>query len=77
MRIVRTLTGDVIPDETGRTAGRGAYVCRTGDCLDKALTKGALSRALKTPLAAETRETLAASLTNPELNFEGGARGQE
>ena len=77
MRIVRTLTGDVIPDETGRMAGRGAYVCRTGDCLDKALTKGALSRALKTPLPKETRDALAESMTNTDLNIEGGARGQE
>ena len=77
MRIVRTLTGDVIPDETGRTAGRGAYVCRTGDCLDKALTKGALSRALKTPLPPETRDALTGSLTNTDMNIEGGARGQE
>ena len=75
MRIVRTVTGDVILDETGRSAGRGAYVCRTGDCLEKALTKGALSRALKTPLPAETRDALAGSLTNTDI--EGGARGQE
>ena len=75
MRIVRTLTGDVIPDETGRAAGRGAYVCRTGDCLDKALTKGALSRALKTSLPQETREALAGSLNTEDI--EGGARGQE
>ena len=76
MRIVRTTSGDVTPDESGRAAGRGAYVCRTGDCLDKALTKGALSRALKTSLPAETREALAGSLTNTE-DIEGGARGQE
>ena len=76
MRIVRTLTGDVIPDETGRTAGRGAYVCRTGDCLDKALTKGALSRALKTPLPADLREALVGSLTNTNT-IEGGTRGKE
>ena len=76
MRIVRTTSGDVTPDESGRAAGRGAYVCRTGDCLDKALTKGALGRALKTSLPAETREALAASLTNTE-EIEGGARGQE
>jgi predicted RNA-binding protein YlxR (DUF448 family) len=77
MRIVRTATGDVIVDESGRTAGRGAYVCRTGDCLDKALTKGALSRALKTPLPAETRDVLAGSLTTTDIDIEGGARGQE
>ncbi len=72
---MRTASGDVIPDETGRETGRGAYVCRTGDCLDKALTKGALSRALKTPLPQETREALAGSLNTEEI--EGGARGQE
>ena len=75
LRIVRTASGDVILDETGRAAGRGAYVCRTGDCLDKALTKGALSRALKTPLPQETREALAGSLNTEDI--EGGARGQE
>jgi predicted RNA-binding protein YlxR (DUF448 family) len=75
LRIVRTAGGDVIPDETGRVAGRGGYVCRTGDCLDKALTKGALSRALKTPLRQETREALAGSLNTEDI--EGGARGQE
>ena len=75
MRIVRTTSGDVIPDESGRAAGRGAYVCRTGDCLDKALTKGALSRALKTTFPQETREALAGSLTTEDI--EGGARGQE
>jgi hypothetical protein len=52
-------------------------VCRTGDCLDKALTKGALSRALKTPLPAQTRTALAGSVPNTDIDIEGGARGQE
>ena len=42
--------GTVTVDPGGRLAGRGAYVCRTADCLDKAIAKGALSRALRTPL---------------------------
>jgi predicted RNA-binding protein YlxR (DUF448 family) len=77
MRVVRTPAGDVVVDETGRAAGRGAYVCRTTDCLDKAITKGALARALKTPLPAGVREALAGSLTNLNTTIEGGARGQE
>ena len=68
-------------DESGRAAGRGAYVCRTEACLDKAITKGALSRALKTPLPADLRDALAGSITNDPLPMktiiEGGARGQE
>ncbi len=76
MRIARTPAGDVMLDESGRAAGRGAYVCRTGDCLDTAIKKGALSRALKTPLPADLRDALAGSL-NPNQTIEGGARGQE
>ena len=77
MRIVRMPSGDVVVDATGRAAGRGAYVCRTAECLDKAITKGALSRALKTPLPTDLPEALAGSLTNTDPIIEGGARGQE
>jgi len=77
MRVVRTPAGDVVVDDTGRAAGRGAYVCRTTDCLDKAITEGALARALKTPLPVGVRDALAGSLTNLNTIIEGGARGQE
>jgi uncharacterized protein len=82
-RIVRTPAGNIVIDETGRLAGRGAYVCRTEACLDKALSKGALSRALKTPLPPDVRAQLAGSLTTPTphtnetMTIEGGTRGQE
>jgi hypothetical protein len=76
MRIVRTPAGDVVTDATGRAAGRGAYVCRTGDCLDIAIKKGALSRALKTPLPEQLPQSLAGGVTNIELT-EGGTSGQE
>jgi predicted RNA-binding protein YlxR (DUF448 family) len=77
MRIVRTPTGGVRLDETGRAAGRGAYICRTTDCLDKAIAKGALSRALKTPLPTDLRVALAGSIEPMNTIIEGGARGQE
>jgi len=78
VRIVRAPAGDVTLDASGRAAGRGAYVCRTSDCLDKAISKGALSRALKTPLPSGLRDALAGSLTIANANnIEGGARGQE
>jgi predicted RNA-binding protein YlxR (DUF448 family) len=76
MRVVRTPAGDVAVDEIGRAAGRGAYICRTSDCLDKAINKGALSRALRTPLPVDLRAALTGGLTN-ENTTEGGARGQE
>ena len=82
-RIVRTPTGAIVVDETGRTAGRGAYVCRTGTCLDSALKKGALGRALKTTLPPDVRALLAGSQTTHDththdtMTIEGGTIGQE
>ena len=63
-------------DDSGRMAGRGAYICRTGDCLSRALDKGALGRALKTSLSAEARDALLATIST-DLTIQGGARGQE
>ena len=77
VRVVRTPAGEVVLDESGRLAGRGAYVCRSTACLDKAITKGALSRALKTPLPADLREALAEGMTMHHPTIEGGAHGQE
>jgi len=79
MRVVRTPSGDIVLDESGRAAGRGAYICRSSVCLDRAIAKGALSRALKTPLPADLHEALGASLTTMTMTeiIEGGPRGQE
>ena len=77
VRIVRTPAGEVVADPSGRAAGRGAYICRSPGCLDRAITKGALSRALKTPLPDDLRAALVGSLTNPNTTIEGGVRGQE
>jgi predicted RNA-binding protein YlxR (DUF448 family) len=76
-RIVRTAAGDVMVDLSGRAAGRGAYVCRTGGCLDKAINTSALSRALKTPLPAGAREALSERAANMNTIIEGGMSGQE
>ena len=77
MRVVRTPAGEIILDASGRAPGRGAYVCRTTECLDKAIAKGALSRALTTPLPADLRDALVGGITDTNTIIEGGVRGQE
>jgi uncharacterized protein len=72
LRVVRTPDGGVTIDETGKVAGRGAYVCRDGTCAIDAIEKGALSRALETPLPPELRAALGAGA---ERRNEGGAHG--
>ena len=75
-RIVRTPDGDVVLDPSGRLAGRGAYVCVGTDCLSKAITKGALTRALETQLPA-TFLANAATGVDSTITTEGGPRGKE
>lgn len=47
-------------DLTGKVAGRGAYLCKTGACWDNAAVTQKLSAALKTPLTAEDLAVLRA-----------------
>jgi hypothetical protein len=60
VRVVRTPTGQVAIDATGRMPGRGAYLCRDAACWDLAGRKRALERALKTSIPTDLVETLAA-----------------
>ncbi len=53
LRIVRTVEGRVAVDATGKIAGRGAYLCRSADCLRRALKEKRLSRALRTEIPEE------------------------
>jgi predicted RNA-binding protein YlxR (DUF448 family) len=56
--MVRTLAGQVVEDPSGRLAGRGAYFCAAGDCRERALKKGVLSRALSVSIPAGDRAQL-------------------
>lgn len=46
-RIVRTPAGTVAYDPTGKAAGRGAYLCGQFACLDTAVRRRSIQRALK------------------------------
>ena len=58
IRVVRTPEGEIVPDETGRKNGRGAYLCRTEACFSKALKIRALDRALEQPLTEAAVDAL-------------------
>ena len=62
VRVVRTPEGQVIVDPTGKANGRGAYLCRNADCIDKGLRKGQVTRALKVTLSADELAGLQAEL---------------
>jgi len=58
VRVVRTPSGSVELDPGGRTAGRGAYVCPSADCLRAAVKARRLEKALETAVPDDVLETL-------------------
>ena len=58
IRIVRTPEGRVLPDPTGKKAGRGAYLCADQKCWEQAVKRGRLERSLKAHLSVEDIEGL-------------------
>jgi len=56
--VVRTPTGLVTIDSTGRLPGRGAYLCADGSCWRLALRKSSIERALDVTLPLELRSRL-------------------
>ncbi len=46
LRIVRTPDGKVVYDATGRANGRGAYVCRKCECVERACKKHLIEKHL-------------------------------
>lgn len=53
LRIVRSKSGVVVLDEVGSAEGRGAYVCRNGDCVRKLCRSRRLSHLLRGPVSEE------------------------
>ena len=62
LRVVRSPEGEVSLDPRGKKPGRGAYVCRSADCLRRAVKSRALDRALDTKIPDEVMERLAGAM---------------
>lgn len=58
MRVLRTPENQILLDTTGRKNGRGAYLCRSMECFEKAVKNHGLQRSLKTEIPTEVYESL-------------------
>ena len=72
VRVVRSPEGECVVDETGKRAGRGAYVCRRPGCWSGALRTPRLSRALRGDIGDGDRERLAAFAESMRAPAAGG-----
>lgn len=58
VRLVRTGDGAVELDPTGKRRGRGAYLCRRGECWRELSKSNRLEHALRIKVSPESRERL-------------------
>lgn len=58
LRVIRTPEEEVVLDATGKKNGRGAYLCQSLDCLQKARKTRGLERSLKVSIPDEVYEKL-------------------
>ncbi|MBP1888508.1 putative RNA-binding protein YlxR (DUF448 family) [Clostridium moniliforme] len=58
IRVVRSKDGEVSVDLTGKKSGRGAYVCKSCECLEKAFKTKRLSRNLDIQINEEIYDRL-------------------
>ncbi len=58
VRVVRTPTGDVKVDPTGKLSGRGAYVCPDSQCVEVGLRDQRLQHALEVPISGTLADEL-------------------
>ena len=59
IRIVRSQAGEINVDATGKAPGRGAYLCGSTECLERAHKTKALGRALEAQIDQPVWERLA------------------
>ena len=58
VRILRTPEGEITLDLTGKKSGRGAYICKSTECMKKAIKAKRFERALECEIPEEVYESI-------------------
>lgn len=58
IRVVRNKEGEISIDTTGKKPGRGAYICRSIECLEKSIKAKRLERNLEGKISDDIFERL-------------------
>lgn len=66
LRVLKTAEEEVILDITGKMNGRGAYLCKNVECLQKAMKHKGLERSLKMEIEKSIYEKLEKEFLNIE-----------
>lgn len=68
IRIVKSSSGEISLDKTGKKAGRGAYICDSIDCVEKCIKTKALNRAFKEEISADVYGSLRGEYLDKQQN---------
>ena len=63
MRVLKTPEEEIVLDVTGKKNGRGAYLCKSGECLLKARKNKGLERSFKMSIPNEVYDNLEKEFT--------------
>ena len=63
LRVVKDPQGEISLDFTGKKSGRGAYICRSLDCLKKARKSQRIARNLETEIPDEIYDRMEEELS--------------
>ncbi|MEJ8554446.1 RNase P modulator RnpM [Tepidibacter sp. Z1-5] len=66
IRIVKNKDGEIFVDNTGKANGRGAYICASKECLEKAIKTRALNRAFKLEISEKVYNDLSEEIDKYE-----------
>ena len=66
VRIVRSPEGDITIDLTGKKSGRGAYICKNAECLEKARKARKLEKSFSCQIEQSVYDTMEAELESAE-----------
>lgn len=66
LRIVKTPEGEFLIDNTGKKAGRGAYICDNKNCFSKAYKEKRLEKSFKMQISESVYEDLKTRIFSDE-----------
>lgn len=64
VRVVKNKEGEIKVDLTGKSPGRGSYVCKSVECFEKAYKAKRFEKALSAQISPELYEDLKKELQN-------------
>ena len=67
MRVLKTSDDEFILDATGKKNGRGAYLCFSKECFEKAVKNKGLERSFKQAIPKEVYERLEKEMDSLEV----------